>query len=264
MSVQVISDTLYLLGQSNTDPGLFILDATSVMTPTLLGSYPVFGFDMQVVGKYAYVTGPNLNIIDISNPISPTLVSSSGGYISGYRIAVANSIALLADGLEGVKIIDVSNPVSPILKSTFHPPGYAMQVAAAGELGYVTYNYGETIQDYIGLKILDISNPEAPETLGTYRFLDAPKDLKVAGKYAYILSGPDYSSGDGNLRIIDISNPLYPREVGYFKPGDTVVSRVAVDGENIYLASWNGLFVLWFQRIDIYLPVVGINQKAAR
>jgi hypothetical protein len=255
-SVKVVSDTLYMLGADNLGSNLSIFDLTNVISSSLKSNFPVYGNDMEVEGNYAYLAGGQLIIIDISNPISPTVVSSTSDYIGSYRIAVVNSLALLTAGESGVYIVDVSNPYSPTLESVFHPLGDAMQVAAAGEFAYVTWiDYSGS--NYMGITVLDILNPKAPEALGTYKFMGEPLGLTIANNFAYIISGLGYSATGDNLRIIDISDPMHPKQVGYsnLSPnGFSIGFPAAVNRSDIYVTTSDGLFVLKFHRDDIYLP----------
>ncbi len=63
-----------------------------------------------VSGSYAYVADgtSGLQIIDVSNPVSPALAGSydTPGYAHG--VSVSGSYAYVADGGSGLGIIDVS------------------------------------------------------------------------------------------------------------------------------------------------------------
>ncbi|NCR24764.1 MAG: hypothetical protein GPJ27_24290 [Microcystis aeruginosa L111-01] len=70
---------------------------------------------MQVVGNYAYVadSGSGLQIIDISNPATPTLKGNynTSGY--AYGVQIVGNYAYVADREGGLKILDVSDFTNP-------------------------------------------------------------------------------------------------------------------------------------------------------
>ena len=101
--------------------------------------HPSYAYGVAVSGSYAYVADYNsgLQIIDISNPASPSRVGSydTPGYACG--VAISGSYAYVADGGSGLQIIDISNPASPSLVGTYNTPDYARGVAISGSYAYV-------------------------------------------------------------------------------------------------------------------------------
>ncbi|MFM8006193.1 MAG: LVIVD repeat-containing protein, partial [Dolichospermum sp.] len=78
--------------------GLKIIDISNPVSPVLKGEYYYNhtgeAYDVQVVGKYAYVAFGlyGLEIIDISNPSSPTLVGSYKPETKYYGMSVTNTV----------------------------------------------------------------------------------------------------------------------------------------------------------------------------
>jgi Ca2+-binding RTX toxin-like protein len=70
---------------------------------------------VQVIGNYAYVADSfsGLQIIDISNPLTPTLKGNYDTSGSAYGVQVVGNYAYVADGEGGLKIIDVSEFTNP-------------------------------------------------------------------------------------------------------------------------------------------------------
>ena len=146
------------------------------------------------MGNYAYVAdnASGLQIIDISNPTTPTL---KGNYdTSGYALGVqvVGNYAYVADGGSGLQIIDISNPTTPTLKGNYDTSGYALGVQVVGNYAYVADGGS-------GLQIIDISNPTTPTLKGNYDTSGLAQGVQVVGNYAYVA---DESSG---LQIIDVS-----------------------------------------------------------
>lgn len=104
------------------------------------------------------------------------------------------------------------------------------------------------VADDRGLTIIDVSDPSSPAELGratTPGFADAssaPKrEVVVSGGHAYM------TDADAGLQIIHIADPQNPVLVGSFDSGDT--HDVDVQGNVVYLASTNGLYV-----VDVSTP----------
>jgi len=202
---------------------------------------------VAVQGQYAYIgVGPQLIILDISNPAAP----SEAGYYdtpgSAWGVAMAEDYAYVADRAGGLRIVDVSNPSIPNEVGSYITPGDAIGVAIAGNYAYVA-------KADRGLRIVDVSNPAAPTETGFY---DTPGDaygVAVVGNYAYV------ADGYGGLRIVDVSNPAAPTEAGFY---DTVgeAKGVAVAGNYAYVADYDdGLVILRYLPHQIYLPLVLAN-----
>ncbi|TRU22914.1 MAG: hypothetical protein EWV81_17410 [Microcystis aeruginosa Ma_SC_T_19800800_S464] len=129
-------------------------------------------YSVQVAGNYAYVaTGSRgLKIIDISNPISPTLKGEYFGSrsASAEDVQVVGNYAYVAYGVAGLDIIDISNPSSPILAASYAPvteaygpfgivqkvTNYVTSVEVVNNYAYLTV---QAAKDLGGLWILDVN-----------------------------------------------------------------------------------------------------------
>ncbi|MDD1458344.1 cadherin domain-containing protein, partial [Dolichospermum sp. ST_sed7] len=107
---------------------------------------------VQVVGNYAYVADGDsgLQIIDISNPTTPTLKGNYDTSGLAYGVQVVGNYAYVADYTSGLQIIDISNPTTPTLKGNYDTSGYALGVQVVGNYAYVADSDG-------GLKIINVS-----------------------------------------------------------------------------------------------------------
>ncbi|HIK33875.1 MAG TPA: DUF4347 domain-containing protein [Oscillatoriales cyanobacterium M59_W2019_021] len=184
---------------------------TGVFGVAFKGSYdtPHFSLGVNVVGNIAYVADYNsgLQIVDISNPATPTLLGSYDTPGQAWSTAIEGNLAYVADHDSGVHILDISNPATPTLLGSYATPGQALEVKIAGNLAYVA-------DMFQGLRILDISNPANITEVGVYDTPGQVWDVKLAGNLAYVA---DYTHG---LHVLDISNPANPTLVGsYDTPG---------------------------------------------
>ena len=215
-----------------------------------LGSNPAIGAgtyeeDIVVVGTTAYVVpgGHLLQIADVSNPASPTLLSNfvlSGGGSGTFHttgVTVVGTTAYVTAAYAGLFIINVSNPASPAIVGFVDTPGVAEDVAVAGTRAYVA--------DYSsGLQIINISNPASPAIIG---HVDTPGNafgVALNGTIAYVA---DEFVG---LQVIDISNPASPTIRGTVpNPGTVQAPGNAQDveavGSTVYVADGkSGLVVI--------------------
>jgi hypothetical protein len=202
---------------------------------TLAGSYNTTGSarGVTIEGDYAYVAGltAGLQVIDISDPTSPSLAGSydTPGY--AFVVAIAGDYAYVTDEASGLQVIDISDPTNPTLAGNYATSAGAYGVAIAGDYAYVAAWTA-------GLEVLDISDPTNPSLAGSYDTPGSALGVAVDGDYAYVA---DYASG---LRVIDISDPTNPSPAGsYVTPGNAWV--VVIDGNYAYVADQgSGLVVI--------------------
>ena len=117
-------------------------------------------------GSYAYVADRDdgLDIIDISDPSSPTLTGNFN--TSGVAVDVAvigNYVAVV--GIFGLVIIGVSDPSSPYLAGNFDTSGSAFGVAVSGNA--VSGHYAYVADDADGLDIIGEFRPSTKVTSST-------------------------------------------------------------------------------------------------
>jgi hypothetical protein len=200
-------------------PAATTADAENVELVGHIGgvTYAVF-----VQGTYAYIgVGPRLTILDVSTPISPTVVGKTHPLPDLVRdVYVSGGYAYVADYHAGLRVVDVSTPVTPAEVGFYDKPGSAHGVAVAGGYAYVADNGG--------LRVVDVSNPTAPAEVGFYDTPGWANDVAVAGGYAYV------ADADEGLRVVDVSAPAGPVEVGFYDtPG--FACGVAVAGGYAYV-----------------------------
>jgi hypothetical protein len=102
--------------------------------PVTLGAVRTLGEarDVVVQGRYAYVADgrDGLTVVDIGDPANPQVAANCPIPGRGYanKVAVHDSLVLVADEVAGVAILDITNPVAPLLRSVIKTD-YAMAVA---------------------------------------------------------------------------------------------------------------------------------------
>ncbi len=142
--------------------------------------------------------GPELAILDISDPSHPARVSSTLFADTVFDIFVLGDYAYIANASQGLYIFDVSNPTIPIEVGRYSPQGMICTVWVVGDVAYVGFE-GSYIWKLIVLNVSDPSSPlpisfvEAPDSFGRITC------IVVDENSAYV-----YHS-DGEFFIIDIS-----------------------------------------------------------
>lgn len=267
-------------------PRLLVFDASDPNQLAQLGQSEVLPGVVRalaVEGAYAYVAAGKggLQVIDISDPEHPTVISYylTEGYAQD--VAVANGHVYLAStpvwdgsGWNGssLHIVDVSDPANPKQAAVYDTPGWEFGVAVTGDMAFVADGDG-------GLRILDVSDRAAPKEIGAIYTAGYALDVAVGDGVVYVaefdkgvgevdvadLSDPRevtvidtpgkarhvtvdentifVGDGEGGLRILDVSAALEPVEIGVFATEDG--RGVAVGGGFAYLADrQQGLHVL--------------------
>ncbi|MBY9019275.1 MAG: hypothetical protein KGD66_10640 [Candidatus Lokiarchaeota archaeon] len=180
------------------------------------------GYDVHVVGDYAYVTNNDgLMIIDIQNPQNPQKVGEilSGGSLG---FVVENDIAFITSVTNGFLISNISNPSSPQPIGQ-DSTGGAIRIAVSDSIACLTYLGG-------GFKVFNISDLSNPAFLG--EFSDTRSDaIKIKDNIAY------FANAEVGLKVVDISNPSTPLLI-------TTVSQtggandIHITNDTLYLGCW--------------------------
>ncbi len=164
--------------------------------------------NITIAGNYAYISARNgLNIVDISKPTSPQLVTTVGApaVVEPRAVQVQFRYAFVVDR-EGLKVIDITNPTRP--RAT------AARVALKDARDiYLLRTYAYIAAGAEGLAIVDIERPEAPGPPAFYNAGGAINDATgvtigatYAGQYTYVADG---KNGLRVVKLIDTSTPGY-------------------------------------------------------
>lgn len=189
-----------------------------------IGSWPN---SVAVSDNYAYVVDRNsydLKVIDISNPLAPTLSGSLNTGTWPSSVAVSENYAYVLDFVTSeLMVIDISNPALPTFSGSLEIGILPSSLAISGNYAFVVGQSGS------GLSVIDISNPVAPILSGSLGIGTGPTSVAVSGNYVYVV---DLDSDD--LKVIDISNPAVPLLVGSLGIGG-IPRSVDVSGNYAYV-----------------------------
>jgi hypothetical protein len=214
-----------------------------------LGTYFNGPNAIQIKGTYAYVaTTSSMEIIDISSPSSPFVVSSlindntNTILFDGARsIAIRGDYAYITSFWDSkLVIVNISDPLKPMVAARISNGNQGAVLSfpefihVSGQYAYIANIGNNTIE------ILDISTPVSPTHVGTASdgvagfLLKGPKSIYVKDNYAYIACVESSS-----IEVIDVSNPASPKKAGRLTDGAggallTQVQSITIQGNYAY------------------------------
>ncbi len=200
--------------------------------------------NIHVVGNYAYVTyNDKLQTIDVSNPLSPTLVANYDTPGNVKDTCIFKNYICIVDWNPGYKnndvsqkidnflIIDVSTPSSPKLVCKRRDATYNAGVDVVGNYIYLDSFHDEL---YTDIDIIDISNPSFPVMAGYFDNHRASvwesRKICIKGNYCYFIDSYQ------KFRIFDVSNPSSPTLVGTLDRTLNYADEICMEGNYAYVA----------------------------
>lgn len=229
-------------------------DLSDPLAPSLLSTYNILhdglGWTWGVAAQdnFAYVIywkcvghacqayHPYLEVVDVSNPLTPTLVAErylySPNNYGSYNIKVYGHYAFFV-GSEA-SIFDITDPTQPLLVQ-YLPNEWLnvnpVNMTASGNYLYVAANNSEGGR----VEIVDFTDPAAPIPIGSYQTIHPLSSVNIVAGYLYVIE----DGSAGRLHVLDISNPAAPTEVNtYYHPwylGTTLNGSLLVEGNYAYV-----------------------------
>lgn len=182
---------------------LFTFSA-SQPNPATVSTLPMHGLgEGWTAGHFTYLAAGDLSLYDVSDPAAPVWLSTYVTPGEAQAVVVAEGLAYVADGSQGLLIIDVSDPAHPVLVGAL--PAAAPQSFLALERQRDTLAIAA---GFGGLVLVDVSNPAAPVVSGSADTAGFAESLVLDDTRVYLADGSD------GLRIFDIRNPAAPVEIG--------------------------------------------------
>ncbi len=221
--------------------GLTVLDVDNPEQPLWLGSHQKLGYSIKL-----YVDGRRVAVlndagvvylIDASNPVEPTTISSFRSDTAILDIALHNN-QLFALTQNQIQVIDFS-PETPQLSN--EGLDFGQGVNLGGERRVFIDNDIAYVADWFsGIHIYDLSRPRQPQLLSSFHTPGSPKGIVVRDGVAFV------ADDDHGLQIVDVSDPINPKQVSnLLTQGLAYTPRLV--GDLLYLASHRG----GFQIIDV-------------
>lgn len=140
--IVVVGNYAYIASTNNSQE-LQVVDISNLSLPNLVGSYNSpgnsDGHSVYVVGTTAFMTDARVNILNVANPASITLISQPNYPGNPQAIYASGNYAFLAstDNSGQFKVVDVSNPNSPAFLGQTVLGGNGLGVFALGDYAFV-------------------------------------------------------------------------------------------------------------------------------
>jgi len=206
---------------------------------------------IKVVGNYAYIaTYYRLEIVDISNPLAPTLLgegfegTSSALFFSNFDV-VGDFAYLTSSFYNSLNVVDVSNPAQPQLTQSFQDNDRFVGISAVRVVNDRAFVVTQETRsgNPARFEVLDISNPWWVEFVGdgVYPILSHSSAnnhrMEIFEDRAYVIS-----YGTHSLQIFNISDPTNIVVEGHVQDADMLAGPVdlSVVGQEVYVASYLG------------------------
>ncbi len=174
--IDIVDNLAYLL---DIDRGVFIFSISEEISDTtgeFLGSYfKSTGQDFVVVDDRVYISGGRLDIVDVSNPESPLLVSY---YMGSFRYFFLEDDVLFASYYEEMHLLNISNPnqlneigsftLNDSITDLFYNKGvlYLSHYSRANDLQIITFDSDlDGLNDYEEENVYH-TDPNNPDTDG--------------------------------------------------------------------------------------------------
>ncbi len=241
-------------------------------------------------------TYSSIKIIDIRNPLNPSLLSTIDASHYPRGVTVKNNLLFIANTSEGLLIYDINNPQNPIKKSTLNTNGSPSAVAVSGIYAYIAntenmrvanvanlsapYLYPNVItpsvNNYIrdvaiqgtfafltadanGTLVVDINVPNNPQLIKTIvPKVSSCRNITIVQNKAYVNNFS--SSADYNgIQIIDVTNPSQSTEIGYLPSSDQSEKGIAILDDSIYFSGLDPLLAV----ADLYYDYLKVEQTSS-
>ncbi|MFO7659508.1 MAG: hypothetical protein R6V77_01225 [Candidatus Cloacimonadaceae bacterium] len=220
-----------VLGQSYR---LLVYNISDMQNPQLVSTYPLNTYQayngIDIEGVYLYLShGTDMQVISISNPAAPFLVSSLATN-NCIDVKVLSNFAYINDE-NHLHIVDVHSPFSPTIISSYDSllVGFGSRIAVAQNYVYFSGNNGQRL----GINIIDVTDPNDIFRTGNHYQKGKIVDVEVEGDRAYVL---DREVG---MHVLDIQNPAVPVELGCYNIDDQYPMSLTVAGNYALVTTVN-------------------------
>lgn len=216
---------------------LAIYDVSSLpLTPPVIYATGTGGLhDVYVAGQRAYAfSGQQLDILDVTNPISPVAISSVDLPANQYgvegEVRVDGHYVFLAMGdashYGGLRVVDISDESNPTVVASYDLPGGAGKMYAKG-IGLTIADGRAYVAARGGLWVFDVSQPDSPVlahnfALPTGFTNSMGAHVEVRDNLAYVTAyGLEMDASVGGLAIYKTRNVANQVAID-IKPGSDV------------------------------------------
>lgn len=185
---------------------------------------------VAISGNYAYVLATDyVNVVDISNPASPSIVEDLNDTTYGgvYDCAIVGTkLYSTHPNLNRVVVTDISNPLAISLSTSLTDASNLdepRQCVVDGDFLYTNCNAASPNGD---LAIVDITT--TPPTIEGTLALGAGVTISKSGNYVF--------ADSGNLRVVNVSNPASPSLAATMTTPTITEAWQSILNDNIFIS----------------------------
>ncbi len=163
--------------------GLAIIDCSDpyILTPLQRVALPTSVNYVDIQGSLAFVTNSaDLHIINVANPLSPSVLTSYNTPGSAQAVAVIDTFAFVADGTEGVLALSVADPANPRYLSRYIAGGSSVSTVDVGD----STVFAGTASG--GIYALDYAQPDTLRLLDDYNTGNTIWQVNYDSHYLYV------------------------------------------------------------------------------
>ncbi len=251
IKVQVSGNYAYMVRDGGTN--FLVVDVSTPASASVVGSLTLTGVptNIAVSGNYAYVSNTDnsqeLQIIDISNPLSPILMGSynapgSANATGVFAIGTTVYLVRASSSDDEFSIIDASVASKPFILGSLDLGANANEVVVSGNYAYVA-----SASNTQELQVVSIATPSAPTLAGSFNLAGTVDAFTVA------ISGNTVFLGQGAIfYTINVASPTSPASLGSVSTTSTI-NDIALNlggaGTYVFIATSDNS--LEFQVVDV-------------
>ncbi len=194
-------------------------------------------YAVAAVGSRIFVSGWNLDVIDVSDPTDPVAI----GKMHGFEDNTSHALVVLGDRI----YVNAGGILSIFDASTVYSPDPVANLVLGNGTSYmeVRDDYAYIVDFGDGVYVIDISDPLQPFIVGYVETPNTTAEIELHGDHLYV------SDLVWGIRVIDISDPTNPFIAGELNLGRRVRGFHA-EGDILYAT----IEILGLQTYDISTP----------
>lgn len=197
---------------------------------------------VQISGNYAYFIrsgGTDFDVVDISNPSSPTSVAALNlnGTLSNIFISGNYAYVTSNDNSSELIIVNIATPTSPAVIGTFNNSGNSngVGVYVSGTTAYLGLDGGNE------LSIVNVSNPASPTLISSLNLAGDATEIVKSGNYLFIAS----NANSNEVIVVDATTPASPSVATSIDlSSNTDATSIAVSGDTLLVSQGNLVYLI--------------------
>ena len=214
-------------------------------------------YAMLAVGDHLFVGHQGLEVVDISDPSSPTLLTSVDTDSNVKVVFDMRAVGdrLLARGTNGLHAFDITDPTDPVwtnglAHNVIQPDGWVASAgtygedALVGDYWYTTWPNGGSGANKVALVQVDISDPDALTKVSDDKVFDttagATHHVRSMGQQLFV--GWNNSQNQGAYARFDVSSGS---PVAVAEPPNTRHTTSLLEGRYLWGQNYNLVIEVW-------------------